>query len=103
MTPLPPDVLAALERGHAIEAIKLLRTATGLGLKQAKDVIDEHARTFPAGAKDAVAGFDSAGTTGDAGPAPGEVPRTRGVGWIVLALVVLAAVVGGRQFLGSPG
>jgi len=40
--PLPPDVAAALERGETIEAIKLLRASTGLGLKEAKDVVDGH-------------------------------------------------------------
>ena len=41
---LPPDVLAALDEGQIIEAIKRLRAATGLGLKEAKDLIDAHQR-----------------------------------------------------------
>lgn len=41
---LPPDVLAALDAGQLIEAIKRLRAATGLGLKEAKDLIDAHQR-----------------------------------------------------------
>lgn len=58
-TTLPTPVLDALGRGETIEAIKLLRTATGVGLKEAKDVIDAHAAgrpmpsfdpTMPAGA-----------------------------------------------------
>ena len=40
--PLPADVLAALQQGQTIEAIKRLRMATGLGLKEAKDAIDRH-------------------------------------------------------------
>jgi ribosomal protein L7/L12 len=40
--PLPADVLAALEQGDTIEAIKRLRAATGLGLKEAKDIVDRH-------------------------------------------------------------
>lgn len=39
---LPPDVLASLDEGQVIEAIKRLRAATGLGLKEAKDLIDAH-------------------------------------------------------------
>jgi ribosomal protein L7/L12 len=39
---LPADVLAALQQGQTIEAIKRLRMATGLGLKEAKDAIDRH-------------------------------------------------------------
>jgi hypothetical protein len=31
-TPLPPHMLAALERNSALEAIKLLRKHTGMGL-----------------------------------------------------------------------
>jgi ribosomal protein L7/L12 len=31
----------ALRRGHKIEAIKLYRQATGVGLKEAKDFIDD--------------------------------------------------------------
>ena len=39
---LPPDVQAALGRGDKVEAIKLLRAATWLGLKEARDAIDGH-------------------------------------------------------------
>jgi ribosomal protein L7/L12 len=42
--PLPEDVLAAVQLGNTIEAIKLLRESSGLGLKEAKDAIDEHLR-----------------------------------------------------------
>lgn len=44
---LPANVLAALERGGTLEAIKLLRESTGLGLKEAKDVIDAHLHGRP--------------------------------------------------------
>jgi ribosomal protein L7/L12 len=46
--PLPANVLDAVARGNAVEAIKLLRAATGLGLKEAKDAIDAHVRGTPA-------------------------------------------------------
>jgi ribosomal protein L7/L12 len=42
--PLPPDAAAALARGHKIEAIKLLREATGLGLAEAKHAVEAAAR-----------------------------------------------------------
>jgi ribosomal protein L7/L12 len=38
---VPPEVLAAIDRGNKIEAIKLLRDATGLGLKEAKDAVEQ--------------------------------------------------------------
>ncbi len=44
---MPPDVHAALDAGQPIEAIKRLRAATGLGLKEAKDLIDAHQRGEP--------------------------------------------------------
>jgi len=43
-TPLPPQVLDAVRSGKTIEAIRLLREATGMDLKSAKDLIDAHAR-----------------------------------------------------------
>jgi len=46
--PLPENVVAALKLGQTIEAIKLLRESTGLGLKEAKDAIDQHSAPAPA-------------------------------------------------------
>ncbi len=46
--PLPLDVVDAIQRGSAIEAIKLLRAATGLSLKEAKDVVEQRLRRKPA-------------------------------------------------------
>src|SRR6185436_382395 len=40
--PLPEDVLAALSRGETVEAVKRLRAATGLGLQEAKYLLDRH-------------------------------------------------------------
>lgn len=41
---LPPDVIRAIEQGRKIEAIKLLQEATGLGLANAKVLVDKAAR-----------------------------------------------------------
>ena len=41
---VPPDVQEALARGETILAIKRLRQATGVGLKEAKEVVDEMRR-----------------------------------------------------------
>ena len=43
----PDDVLDALQQGQTLEAIKLLRTATGLGLKEAKDAIEAYQKGHP--------------------------------------------------------
>ncbi|MDP3229489.1 MAG: hypothetical protein Q8N13_16135 [Acidovorax sp.] len=40
--PLPPAVLAAVAQGRTMDAVKQLREAHGLGLKEAKDIIDAH-------------------------------------------------------------
>lgn len=37
---LPPEVMQALRAGHKVEAIKRLRRARGIGLKEAKDAVD---------------------------------------------------------------
>jgi len=42
---LPSDVLRAIEGGRKIEAIKMLREATGLGLANAKVLVDRASRT----------------------------------------------------------
>lgn len=41
---LPPKVIRAIEQGRKIEAIQLLREATGLGLANAKVLVDKAAR-----------------------------------------------------------
>ncbi|MEO6172844.1 MAG: ribosomal protein L7/L12 [Arenimonas sp.] len=40
--------MAAAERGDLIEAVKIVRTDTGLGLKEAKDVVDAYVSGNPA-------------------------------------------------------
>jgi ribosomal protein L7/L12 len=42
--PLPPQVLDALRRRDAVGAIKLLRQSKGIGIKEAKDRIEQHIR-----------------------------------------------------------
>ncbi|WP_213953998.1 MULTISPECIES: ribosomal protein L7/L12 [unclassified Variovorax] len=39
---LPPEAIAAIDRGEWIEAIKLVREHTGLGLKEAKDAVERY-------------------------------------------------------------
>ena len=40
---LPPDARLALQRGNLIEAIKIVRDRTGLGLKESKELVERHA------------------------------------------------------------
>jgi ribosomal protein L7/L12 len=46
-SPLPETAIAALHRGNKIEAIKLVREASGLGLKEAKDAVEAYVKTQP--------------------------------------------------------
>ena len=41
------NAISALQRGNKIEAIKLVRTERGMGLKEAKDLVEEYLRTQP--------------------------------------------------------
>lgn len=45
---LAADVLDALQRGDKIEAIRRLRESSGLGLKEAKEAIEDHLQGSPA-------------------------------------------------------
>lgn len=44
---LPSAAIAALQKGNKIEAIKLVRVERNLGLKEAKDYVEDHVRRDP--------------------------------------------------------
>jgi ribosomal protein L7/L12 len=44
---LPNGAVSALQRGSKIEAIKLLREAQGIGLKESKETIERHLASHP--------------------------------------------------------
>ncbi len=73
------QVVAALQAGRLLEAIKLLRAHSGLGLKEAKNRVDALRRQVQASAS-------------PQGLAPGEVPRKGWLGRLLFA-VLLAAVL----------
>lgn len=90
--PLPPHVLAALRAGNKLEAVKLLREATGLGLMESKDVIDGYhdgnrSHAVIASAVNPLP--ESKAGTG----APGEVSTSGGRIWYVVAAVAVAALL----------
>jgi hypothetical protein len=47
ISPLPTDAAVALQRGNKIEAIKIVRRASGLGLKEAKDLVEANLSAEP--------------------------------------------------------
>jgi len=70
---LPPLVVDALQRGQKIEAIRLMREITGVGLKEAKDLVEVSPHAAVRG-----------------GLSPGEMPRTGRAIWIAVAVALLA-------------
>ncbi len=69
---LPPLVVDALQRGEKIQAIRLMREITGVGLKAAKDTIDA-----------------SPLAVARSNLSPGEVPRTGRTVWAVVAAILV--------------
>jgi ribosomal protein L7/L12 len=78
---LPDDVVAAIRANRKIEAIKRLREARGLGLKEAKHAVEAYARANP----DAVA----------------STPELKESGANPLVIIIILAVLGyiAYQFL----
>jgi hypothetical protein len=80
---LPNNVLAALASGRKLQAIKLFREATGLGLKEAKQQIDAAEAALRDGT--VLAPGQPAKHNG---LAPGAVPRggaRRWLAWVLFA------------------
>ena len=44
---IPKEAIKALERGSKIEAIKCIRIAYGVGLKEAKDIVEQYIEKNP--------------------------------------------------------
>ncbi|MGZ5038849.1 MAG: ribosomal protein L7/L12 [Usitatibacter sp.] len=97
--PLPPDVVDALRRGNKIEAIKLLRQATGLGLAEAKARVDIY--ELAGGGKTGNVGMSVRHVTARGEHlSPGEVPRsTAGLGVFVLIALVILGIFLYTQFI----
>lgn len=62
---LPAEAMAAVSRGQLIEAIKIVRARHGLGLKQAKDMVDRYRSnpvSMPTATSAGVEALDAQGT-----------------------------------------
>jgi len=70
--PLPAAVLAALGQGQTVEAIKRLRTATGIGLKEAREAIGRHLADEPARPRPSIAAMATLPFTVGAAPVKGD-------------------------------
>jgi ribosomal protein L7/L12 len=88
--PVHPTVLSLLAAGRTIEAIKVYREATGVGLAEAKAAVEQLARqgTAPGAAQAAGAGAWSTPVV--------ERPRRGSAGLIlgVIVVVIAAAIIG---------
>jgi hypothetical protein len=90
---IPPEAIAAWDRGDRLDAIRLLRERTGLGLKAAKEALeyrsDRMASTLP-----------EPRPAPTRRSAPGEVPRSSRAVVYTLAFAVLLLLF---LSLGFPG
>ena len=81
----PPAAADALRRGNKIEAIRLVREHHGIGLKEAKDLVEQQAQLIVP-TVDSLAPRD--------GLSPGEVPRSSGrITWMLVAAAIVAGLV----------
>ena len=78
---------AAMASGNKLEAVKLLKEATGLGLAEAKERIDEAMQGEPLNLE---AALNQPTLPNAASSAPGEVKGSHGILWLALILVALA-------------
>ncbi|MEG0141786.1 MAG: hypothetical protein RR707_13340 [Comamonas sp.] len=78
---------AAMASGNKLEAVKLLKEATGLGLAEAKERIDEAMQGEPLNLQAAPHHPTPPNATSSA---PGEVKSSHGILWLALILVALA-------------
>lgn len=93
---LPPAVMDALRRGEKIQAVKLLREATGLGLKDANDRIHGFIDGADLPPSDAAAVVSTAAPSTSRPPTVVSGRSGSGIGWILL---IAALAIAGWFFL----
>jgi hypothetical protein len=111
---LPPDVIQALAQGRKIDAIKRLRALKGLGLAEAKALVDAHLRSRqpatsfreahakhpsddtgahvfapPDAGEDQAPRLQPPPAPNRSGLAPGEVSHSNAAFWVVAMLVAV--------------
>jgi hypothetical protein len=81
----PPAAADALRRGRKIEAIRIAREHLGIGLKEAKDLVEQHEQLIVPTVE---------GLSPRNGLSSGEVPRTSGrITWLLVAVAIVAGLV----------
>jgi len=94
---LPKEAVEELKRGNTINAIKLIREATGVGLAEAKTLVDLIQKELPDVGNRSLPAATPASIRAGPHLAPGEVARGGSTGkWLALfavaALLVIAAL-----------
>jgi hypothetical protein len=90
---VPPAALMALAKGNKVEAVRLTREATGLGLAEAKQLVENHQN--PAAGD---FGHLSSGIPTNPMAEPGRVPQG-GFKWLPIVIVVLVVVLAWLYFV----
>jgi len=86
--------MEALKRGNLIEAMKVIRDAKGVGLVEAKGIMEEVVRKLPADPRFAHHHATLTSAHASLGLAPGEVARGDGTNkWLVLFAIAGAAIL----------
>ena len=81
------SIHAAMASGNKLEAVKLLKEATGLGLAEAKERIDQAMQGEPLNLE---AALHQPSSPNAASSAPGEIKDSHSLLWLALILVALA-------------
>jgi ribosomal protein L7/L12 len=89
-----PAVAEALRKGNKVEAIRILREKTGLGLKEAKAAIDRFAGHSMGEPSPPDASTPYKNTLSGPGLAPGEVPEYKTSSRpVLIALIIIGALI----------
>ena len=75
---IPPEAVTALTNGNKIEAIKIIREKTGLGLKESKELAEEYVESNPA----LKAAMDSA-----------QAVSLQGLKWVAVIIALTGACI----------
>ena len=81
---LPADVIAEIQAGRKVTAIKLLRAHQGIGLKEAKEVVDAYMTKHPSS------------------PRSGVKESEGGIGRIILLIIGVGVIYGIYMYFTSP-
>jgi ribosomal protein L7/L12 len=96
---LTKEAFAALRRGNTIEAIEIVRARTGVGLTEAKGMVEEIRKALPDLPNVSAPRVSAGSVRYGPGLAPGQVPEGGGSGkWLALIAIAVLAVMATLYF-----